>query len=383
MDESGSPSRVIHVLTLASSTGAYGGPLSVASAQVATLERRGVPAVLLAGYMRSDVEIQRSPMISGARVRVFPTVRTLPRGFAGFMSPQLWWWLWRNLRSDDVVHIHFARDYITVTASWIVRLKRGNFVVQTHGMIERSSAVWKRLYDHILVRPILRTAAVVLVLNSQEDRAIGEVEPSAHTQILLNGIRVDEDSRTASPPADLEVLFLARLNAKKRPDFFLDACEMVAAKFPAARFTLAGPDGGMTEHLTSRVEEMPESIRIEPPVHPDRVRERLERAAVVVNCTKDEPFGMVLLEAMLVGRPVIAMDTCGLAADIERFEAGILIEDDPAQLASALETLLNDESRRAAVGSNGRKLVSKRYSIEAVVEELHGSVYVEAGLRDD
>ena len=101
-------------------------------------------------------------------------------------------------------------------------------------------------------------------------------------------------------------------------------------------------------------------------------------ADVLVHPTREDTFGMVVLEAMAQGLPVVVSRApyCGLSADLDEHEAVLL--HDPAskdELGAALHALLNDETRRAALAEAGRK-VAARYDW-AQVAQAYERLYVE------
>jgi UDP-glucose:(heptosyl)LPS alpha-1,3-glucosyltransferase len=85
-------------------------------------------------------------------------------------------------------------------------------------------------------------------------------------------------------------------------------------------------------------------------------------ADMLVHPTREDTFGMVVLEAMAQGLPVVVSRApyCGLSADLDEHEAVLL--HDPAskdELGTALHALLNDETRRAALAQAGRKVAAR------------------------
>jgi glycosyltransferase involved in cell wall biosynthesis len=109
-------------------------------------------------------------------------------------------------------------------------------------------------------------------------------------------------------------------------------------------------------------------------LEPDRLaRELAEASVVVVPSLWPEPFGLVGIEALAVGRPVIASATGGIV-DWLQDEVGVAVTPgDPGELARALAELLSDPERQRAMGAAGRKLVAERFSEERHVEALLGA----------
>lgn len=86
-----------------------------------------------------------------------------------------------------------------------------------------------------------------------------------------------------------------------------------------------------------------------------------------------EPWGAVAMEAMMVGKPVVASRTGGLADIVAHERTGLLVPPgDVAALRDALQTLIDDPAKRAAFGEAGRRRVQERFTTSVVVPEIEG-----------
>ena len=93
----------------------------------------------------------------------------------------------------------------------------------------------------------------------------------------------------------------------------------------------------------------------------------IEQFDVLVNASDPEPFGIVLLEAMAAGVPVVAVDSGGPRDIVEHARTGMLARSgDPADLAAALEPLLSSGALRHELGERGRERFMREYTDEAV-----------------
>ena len=100
---------------------------------------------------------------------------------------------------------------------------------------------------------------------------------------------------------------------------------------------------------------------------------RLMRAVDVVvhTSTAPEPFGRVLVEAMLVERPVIAADAGGAREIVEEGVTGLLVPPgQPDPLADALRRLLDDPALRLSMGQRGRERAERRFTLRPTLEAL-------------
>jgi glycosyltransferase involved in cell wall biosynthesis len=93
------------------------------------------------------------------------------------------------------------------------------------------------------------------------------------------------------------------------------------------------------------------------------------RATIFVHPSREESFGMTLAEAMSYGLPVVGGRRSGGVPDqLKHGEAGILVDvRDPAAIAEAVSSLLEDERQRKNLGEAARRRILASYSAETVV----------------
>ncbi|WP_127129819.1 glycosyltransferase [Georgenia sp. SYP-B2076] len=358
--------RIISVATLFSPDGAYGGPTRVAVNQAAQLRALGHEVIIAAGARGYD----RPPEhIEGVPVRLFPARTAVPgAGFAGLASPGLHRWLRRAMPGADVVHVHAARDLITLPAATLARRLGVPYVLQTHGMIDRSSRLLSRPVDRALTRPVLHGAGAVLYLTPRERRDLLAVSGTALPLVeMLNGVPVPPGAATVTGS---EVLFLARLHARKRPTFFVRMAHRLHDEFPDARFSLVGPDEGEGAVVARLIAGSAAPVTWEGPLAPEDTLARMAQAAVYVLPSIDEPFPMSVLEAMALGRPVVVTESCGLAPLIRDSGSGIVTDEGLDALVDAVRALLADPTAARRMGEAGAALTRERLSIDAVAGRL-------------
>lgn len=368
--------RVLHVVTLLSADGAYGGPVRVAVNQAAALGRRGHEVVLTAAVSGPDAEP------AGLEVRGFPAATAIPGvGFAGLRARGMTRWLRRHVREFDLVHVHLARDLVALPAARIARSAGVPLVVQTHGMIDPSDKLLARPLDRFWTVPVLRSAAAVLHLTPREATDLATVAgPGTKLPLreLHNGVPRPASNPTVAADDSPEVLYLARLHPRKRPELFVRMAARLEADGVAARFAMVGPDEGAAESTRRLIGELSVPMSWEGPLPPHRTTERMARASVYVLASVDEPYPMSVLEAMALGLPVVVTDTCGLAPLIAEHACGVVVpSDDLNALTAAVRELLRQPRIRAAMGAAGARLVRERLSMSGVAERLE-QIYFEA-----
>ena len=200
--------------------------------------------------------------------------------------------------------------------------------------------------------------------------------------IVWNGL----EDRPGVPLDDTEspvVAFIGRLNRWKGYDVFAEAIAQIAPAFRRTRFLVAGdpPPGEewRTNHLHESLTRFGIADRVEVLGFESDVRKLLERVTVVVApSTWPEPFGLVTLEAMWAGRPVIASAHGGALDLIEPGTSGLLVPPgDPAALAAAIAMLLDDPALGTRLGAAARRRAQTYFTRDLFVsgiERVYGAV---------
>lgn len=356
--------RILQIATLFSPDGAYGGPTRVAVNQCRALRARGHDVILAGG---AEGYATRPTGVDGVPARLYPARRVLPgTGFAGLAAPGILRLLARARAEFDVVHVHLARDLITLPALRLAQVTGMPTVAQTHGMIDRSENPLAAPLDRTLTGPALRAAGAVLHLTDTERRDLAAAIPGelAFSE-MPNGVPEPRTGvRAATPP---EILFLARLHERKRPELFVDIARELAATGADAVFTVAGPDGGRRSAVAAAAGSV---VRVEGAVDPQEVSDRLARASVYVLPSVDEPYPMAVLEAMAVGRPVVITESCGLAPVVRAGGCGIVVDESREGLRAGVTAMLRDPAAATAMGARGAIIARERFGMVTIAERL-------------
>jgi len=271
-----------------------------------------------------------------------------------------------------------ARDLTMLPVAAVTKRANVPYVLQTHGMVAPDKRAMVHVVDAIATRRALRSAAAIASLSDHEDselRLVGGRDIPIRR--LQNGIDVHKEIRSDPRSASgepLEVLYLARLHERKRPQLFLRAALEIVQEVDGVQFSIAGPDGGELVHLQKLLANATPvaraRIRLEGPTSPERVLERMAACDIYVLPTVNEFFGLTAVEAMLQRRPIIVDRTCGLAPLVESEQAGLVFDGTLESLIQRIRTLLANESLRTRMGRNGSRLVHRDYSIESVARSL-------------
>ena len=183
--------------------------------------------------------------------------------------------------------------------------------------------------------------------------------------------------------SDVAIGLVGYIDVWKGQDIFLQAALHLSKKVPAARmFVIGGPRQGPTRaaglELEARLRRFVEDHGLQSRVsftgHLDLREGALDGLDVMVHAsTQPEPFGMVLLEAMAKGKPIVASAEGGPLEILTDGVQGLLVTPrDPQLLADRIELLANDAARREILGRNAQELVVQRFGAAAATRALEG-----------
>lgn len=318
------------------------------------------PGWLSRRLAEASIEVARGPL-APARRRYLK-----PNALLGYLSALLRarrWVRGEALRfRPDVLHVNTSA---LLVGAIVGRPGGARVVWHVHEIV-----IKPRLFSWVFrLAPTLAADRVVAISRAVRDHLSVGGLCSGKVTIVWNGI----EDRVAAPPDVTDapvVAFIGRLNRWKGYEVFAEAAGRIAPKFPRTRFLVAGdPPLGeewRTLDLRDRLSRLGIADRAEMVGFENDVPALLERVSVVVTpSTWPEPFGMVTLEAMLAGRPVIATAHGGALDLIEPGASGLLVPPgDSAALAAAIAMLVKDQALRTRLGVAARRRAQTHFSYD-------------------
>ncbi|RXE56366.1 glycosyl transferase family 1 [Methanoculleus taiwanensis] len=201
--------------------------------------------------------------------------------------------------------------------------------------------------------------------------------PDWKIDVVPNGV-VPQEYRTNVNPDDVKrehgldpdeplLLFVGRLAWQKGPDMLVDAVPTLLQHHQDGKILFVG-DGDMRGALEERSEKLPVQF-LGHLADADHLR-LLNAADVVVIPSRNEPFGLVLLEAWSAGRCVVASDVGGLGENIEHGTDGVKVLPRPESIAEGLLSVADSPARIAAMGRQGREKVEQQFRWETVAKRV-------------
>jgi glycogen synthase len=284
-------------------------------------------------------------------------------------------------------------------APWFGLRRRVPLVVRLHTSSLETIMIDQLPMNHLRRADVRRERwsvrlADALVTHSNAHRRAMAQELGIHEDqihVVPHGIALAPRDAASVPREEQTIVYLGRLERRKGTLDLLRAVPVVLEQCPEARFVFIGADrphapGGRT-HAQFVAEEFSAEIRAQIQLlgrlPDDEVESWLRRATVFVAPSLYESFGLIFLEAMRWGTPVVGTRAGGIPEIVEDGQSGLLVPpEDPPALAGAIVRMLRDPNLRQRLGSAGRVRVEREFSVELMARRVE-SFYEEviAGWR--
>ena len=354
-------------------------------------ERGGVEVVLLNILKALDRSrltagvalLQDGPLVSEVRSTGVPVwvaeagrVRQITRGVRAVAR------LARLIRQERIDLVHTMNAKAHLYGGWAAALRGVPCVYHLHG-VPRPSLGRDGLVSALSVAlPAARTIACSEFVADSFRKAW---RSRRAVKVVRNGLMATGAAPSPGqvraefriPDAAPLIVMVARLQRGKGIHVFIDAAAQVARSRPDARFLVVGGAlFGLEPRYALELRQRVATLGLDGAVaftgHRPDVERFFAAADVVVHAAiEPEAFGMVLVEAMACGKPVIASDSGGPREIVQDGVTGLLVRPgDAARFAQAILTLLGDERRRLRMGQAGSGRVRELFSAERMVRQL-------------
>lgn len=261
---------------------------------------------------------------------------------------------WIEEGEFDVLHVHEPlAPSLSVLACWAAK---GPIVSTWHSSMDKSRMMLT--LSKLAQTAMEKVSARIAVSEAARATLIKHIDGDA--VVIPNGVDVSS-FRNAKPMfgwpgRNLSIVFLGRGDEpRKGLAVLVEAYPEIRKKFPEIRVLIAGP-GEPDNTLKSLSREDRASVTVLGMVAPqDKASVLASGTIYVAPNTGGESFGIVLLEAMAAGTPVVASDLEAFKRVLDNGKAGITFENEnPADLAEVISDLLANPNRRAQLSEQGR-----------------------------
>jgi glycosyltransferase involved in cell wall biosynthesis len=382
--------RILHVVPSYIPAYRYGGPIRSVHGLCKGLVKLGhdihVFTTNVDGPSDSDVPLRTPVNIDGVKVWYFPSkwLRRL------YWSPPMAKALAEHVSKFDLLHLHSIFLWPTWAAARAARSANIPYVIAPRGMlvkalIRRKSRFLKRVWIHLIERSNLEHASGMHMTSQREVAEASKFGFRLPPQFIVpNGIDIEDTSGVAGRPSpavnDLLLsrpfmLFLGRVNWEKGLDRLISALSIV----PDIHVVIAGNDEEDYQPLLETLADrcgVRDRLHFTGPVHGTDKNALLKHATMLVLPSYSENFGIVVLEAMAAGCPVVVTPEVGAAELVKDAGAGMVLNGNPKGLGKGINELLLNSQLLKEMGERGKKAVRENFTWDVIARQME-NVYRE------
>ncbi len=369
----------------------YGGPVNSVAAVCEGLAKAGESVTVFTTNAAGPgqvlaVPVDRAVGVDGVAVNYHPIRQPVAR-YLPFYAPELGKACRERVKEFDVVYVNGTWTYAMYAGGTWAHRRNVPYVVSPRG----SFMTWsmgqkrfkKRVYLRLVERRLMNRAAAILCTTSRESEELRPWGFEANVIVTPNGI----DTRAYEhlpergalrgalgiPSGAPVSLFVGRLHVMKRLDLVIEAFARVAAGVPEAHLVIVGPAGDGTDRaLGAQVAKrgLGERVHLMGLLTGRDLLQAYSDADILVLLSHRENFGMVVVEAMASGLPVLLTDGVGLAEEVAEAGAGFCVEGEPGAVAARWARMLDTPLERDEMGRRGKMLVEERFDSAVVAKRM-------------
>ncbi|MFC1936958.1 glycosyltransferase family 4 protein [Chloroflexota bacterium] len=259
----------------------------------------------------------------------------------------------------DVVHLH--EPFMPMLCTAVLRFSHSLNLGTFHACDGSPGYSFGRPITTIMLNRRARKLHGKIAVSEPAMRFASKYVPGEY-HIIPNGVDLEHFRPDVAPIEEfmdgkLNILFVSRLEKRKGLNYLLEAYTQVKREIPDSRLIAVGPGTRLRRKYQKWVErhDVKDVVFVGGVSHDNLPRYYKAADIFCVPATGRESFGIVLLEAMAMGKPIVASNISGYASLITDDVEGFLVPPkNAARLAQALIRLATDETLRQEMGARGR-----------------------------
>ncbi len=274
----------------------------------------------------------------------------------------------------DIIHLH--EPFMPMLCTAVLRFSHSTNVGTFHACHGNPGYNFGRPISTVMLKRRRRKLDGKIAVSKPAMEFASKYVPGYY-DIIPNGIDLEHFSLDVSPidefcDGKLNILFVGRLESRKGLNYLIKAYKRVRGEFPNSRLIVVGPGTRLRGKYKRQVKRnrLADVVFIGYASYADLPRYYKTADIFCSPATGRESFGIALLEAMALGKPIVASNIDGYASVVTHGVEGLLVPPkDEKALAQALISLMADESLRQQIGARGR-LTAERYNWKHIAQRV-------------
>jgi len=277
----------------------------------------------------------------------------------------------------DIIHTHLPTPWNANFSSFISTIKNKPLVLTYHNDIIGQGIydLIAKLYNKTFLKTLLRNSDRVIITQQSYIEYSPHLNPfEEKIEIVPNGVDLDRFEPNYEDGKGFFFLsVLDRYHKYKGLDVLLRAFKLVLEEVDTT--LTVGGSGELLDHYKKMARDLDieDNVRFVGYIPEEDLPKYYKNSKLFVLpslSSEQEGFGMVLLEAMASGLPVVTTDVVGVSDEILNRECGIVLDETSVKkISNAIVKVLTQEDKAVRMGKRGRELVEKKFDWEKIGKE--------------
>lgn len=336
-----------------------------------------------------DVNPEQRTLIDGVQVCYYPVVWPFAR-WIPFYSPAMGRACRKIISEFDVVYLPGTWTYAMLVGARTAQQAGVPYVVSPRGSFMTFSMQQKRLkkriYLELIERRLINNAAAIHLTCKMEQQQQERWHFKAPVSVIPNGLDINH-LQILPPRGELRrrlgisvsakiVMFVGRLHKLKRIKLMIESMTLFAKISNDTHLLLVGPEGDGSGKLAAEEATrngIANRVHFTGLLEGEELMQAYSDADILTLLSYRENFGMVVVEGMAAGLPLVVSQDVGLADEIDRAGAGIVVSAPTTaeKVVNAWERLFLSVDLRKKMAQAGQSLVQEKFSAEKVANNMN------------
>ena len=279
--------------------------------------------------------------------------------------------LFRKLK-PDFVHTHMFKAGLLGRIANLLCLLKLKSIHTYHGELSEGYFGKVKSNTYLQVEKYLGKFTNILVA----------VSSATKHELFVNGVGKKQQWRVINPGIEINtrriyrnkvykhktVIWIGRFEKIKDPELAIEVIKKLREIYPFSLRILMVGDGSERTLIENLNKEHRLGIKVTGWVR--SVKSLIADSNVLFMTSKNEGFGLVALEAAILGVPTVSTDTGGIKDFIINGKSGYIVSKNPGLIAKRISTLLKDNRKSKLIGEEARKRAVREFSIESYIKKV-------------
>lgn len=280
-----------------------------------------------------------------------------------------------KIPKDSVIHVHIAKAFLPEIVYIVSKIRGVPYIAHVHLDVSPTGRLGFLLpsYKSIILKRVLTSSNHVIVPSEDYKDLINRKYsiPARLISVIPNGIKSKDFQLSVHKLGNpLKLLYVGRLSKQKSIPLLVRSLKKVIAKGNRNMLLHIVGDGEERDEIVDLIvkEDVEGVVILHGELYGESLKKIYSESDIFMLASKEESFGIVLVEAMASGIPIVASNIHGVRNIVKSRITGLLVKRTSECFAEAIEELISNDPLRRKLIKNGKK-ESEKYHWDRIISK--------------